>query len=66
MGLRSARGMGSNSLKVIGLLLAAVGTIIVYATLTSIGQLGEMYWLFTLIGALLICVGLPLVLARAT
>jgi len=46
--------------------LAAVGLIIEYMTLTSVGQLGGMYWLFTIIGALLMCVGLLLILAKVT
>ena len=65
MGLRSAGRIGFDSfLKLIGLVFTAVGVVIIYATFTSAGQLGEGGWLFTFIGSLLICAGFLLVLAR--
>lgn len=65
MGFRSARGISFDSfLKFIGFLFTSVGLLVVYSTMTSIGQLGEGSWLFTFIGLLLMCLGLFLILAR--
>ena len=65
MGLRSAGGVSFDSfLKFIGFLFTAVGLLVMYSTTTSIGQLGQVAWLFTFIGLLLMCLGLFLILAR--
>jgi len=67
LGLRSAGRAGFDAfLKLIGLLFIGLGLIIMYATQTSIGQLGEEMWLFIFIGFLLICLGLFLLLARTS
>jgi hypothetical protein len=65
MGIRSARGVGFDSfLKFVGFLFTAVGLLVVYSTTNSIGQLGEVAWLFTTIGLILMILGLFLILAR--
>lgn len=65
MSLRSTRGVSFDSfLKFIGFLFTAVGLLVIYSSTTSIGQLGEITWLFAFIGLLLMCLGLFLILAR--